>query len=129
MYRKVPGTTPYVNASGLHEHAAVFRLRGIDGDPHRAVVEAASAFRIELPAMPGAPEHGRTGELVLPGLAGDALAHGAEAERPPVMRTAVADAAQLSVHCEHSDLAPSHAGDDAAVAFEVRDRTHVLPVA
>ena len=93
MHYKVPAITSYVN-----EHTAVLRLRPIDGHPHGVVVETAAGGRVELPAMPGAAEDACAGQCVAAGLSTDTLPDGPQAERAAVVRTAVAHAAQLTVH-------------------------------
>jgi hypothetical protein len=122
MHYKVPAITSYVN-----EHTIAFRFRRIDGDTHVLIVEALACSRIELPAVPGAAEDGRAGELVAAGLSADTLPHSSQAERAAVMRAAVAHTAQLAVHCDDPDLAASDPRDDVAVALEVGDRADVLP--
>jgi len=122
MHYKVPAITLYVN-----EHTAVFRLGPINGHPHGVVVETAAGGRVELPAVPGAAQDTLVAKPVAARIARDALANGPEAERAAVVWTAVADAAQLPVHRDHPNLAPSDPRDDVAVALEVGDRADVLP--
>lgn len=114
---------------GLDEDAAAYGLRRIDGDAHGIVVEAAAARRVELPAVPRAAEDVGARERIAAGVPRYTLAHAAEAERAAVMRAAVADSAELSVHGDDADFPPAHTRDDVPVALQVDDRPDVVPVA
>jgi hypothetical protein len=123
MHYKVPFQALQVN-----EHAATLRLRRVDRDAHRVVVEAASGGRVELPSVPGAAEDALAGELIAAGLTANPLAHGAEAERAAVVGATVANTAQLAVHANDPDLSTADPGDDVAVALQVGERAYVLPL-
>jgi hypothetical protein len=123
MHYKVPAIALYVN-----KHAPALRLRRVDRDAHRGVVEAASGGRVELPSVPGTAEDALAGELIAAGLAAHSLAHGAEAERAAVVGATVANPAQLAVHADNPDLPTPDPGDDVTVALQVGERADVVPL-
>jgi len=122
MHYKVPAITSYVN-----EHTTGFRLRRVDGNPHRVVVETASGDRVELPPMPRAAQDGLAAELVAARIARDAFADRPEAEGAAVVRAAISNSAQLPGDRDDPDLATVDAGNHTAVALEIGDRADVLP--
>jgi hypothetical protein len=124
MRYKVPVLTSQVN-----EDAAVLRLRRVDGNTKRRIVETLARRGVELPPVPRAADDACASQAVRAGLALDAALHAPEAQRPAVMRTAVADAARLAVHEDNADFSAAGARDDAAVPFELGRGTDVVPVA
>jgi hypothetical protein len=122
MHYKVPAITSYVN-----ENAAALCLGRINGDAHQVVVEAAAGGRIELPAVPRTAEDALPGQGVPAGIPSDARTDRAETERAAVMRAAVADATELAVRADDSDLTALDPGDDVPVALEFGNRADVLP--
>jgi hypothetical protein len=124
MYYKVPGTTSQVNEDTL----AVDPGR-VDSDAERRIVEAGTCGRIELPAVPGTAQDQLIRDVVAARPSGDAVLHGPETERTPMMRTAVAHAAKLPTHRHDTYLASFNPGDDMALSLEVGERAHVVPAA
>jgi hypothetical protein len=122
MYYKVPGTTSQVN-----EDAAIRSLGRVNGDAERGIVEAGACGGVELPAVPGAAQDQLTRDVVAARPAREAVLNGPEAERPAVMRAAVAHAAKLPTHRHDADLTSFHSSDDMAVSLEIGERAHVVP--
>jgi hypothetical protein len=85
--------------------------------------------QVKLPAVPRATQDGAAAGLVASRSSRFARPHRAEAQRRAVMRTAVADRAELSAHVEHTDLAAADTRDHAAVALDRVVRANVGPLA
>src|SRR5918994_3569994 len=110
-------------ALGLDQDAAALDARRVDGRAKRRLVHAGAGLEIELPAVPWTPQNPAAGELVDPRAARHPLAHRAEAERPAVVRTAVADPVQGAARLRHDPyVTPRDARDHAPVALEVGRR-------
>src|SRR5919106_3928597 len=114
---------------GLDQHAAGLDPRRVHGGAEGRLVEADAGLEVELPAVPRAAQDAAAGELVDTRAARHPLPHGPEAERPAVVRAAVADPVQGAVRLrDDPDLAPRQAGDDVAVALQVGGRADVVPL-
>src|SRR5688500_17804216 len=123
------GAAYHDRALGLDQNAAVLDPRRVDGCAEGRLVHAGTGLEVELPAVPGAAQDAAAGELVDARAARHPLAHRAEAERPAVVRTAVADPVQGAARFRHDPyLAPRDARDHAPVALEVGRRADVVPV-
>ena len=77
--------------------------------------------------MPGATKDQLIRDVVGPWPAREAVLHGPEAERPAVMRAAVAHAAKLVSNRDDADLTSFHTGNDMAVPLEIGERADVVP--